>query len=188
MSLKFQEGMILYNSKLLVSWDDFDEARVYWDTVDFVINDIDISSLIKVTKEGLEYQSEKAEELLVKSYCLALMFAFNYGFRSHIDLESYSRVWEGYSIHVNNRDVDMFESEIIITDDIHSTEITCYEDSEVIQGRKYTLYSSVNWKSVFGFVHKFYETENDQDVEDEHLMALGLMQARDDGLKNGKLL
>ena len=112
------------------------------------------------------------------------MFARNYGFRSNIDLSIYNSLWKNYISNLHTNPLNIYEIGVAVTDDIDSLESAIYEDVIVLENKKYTLYSSIDWKCVIGFTSDF--EDGDEELSSEILMALGLLEARNIGLDEGK--
>ena len=186
MALNLKDDLIAYNDNILVDFLDRDDVMVYWDNVAVAIEDIKMESLFIFTgndqvarlKVGLE------DNFLIKGYCLALMFARNWGFRSNIDLHLFENVWNNWSASANpKRDVAIFGTEVAVTEDIDKTDTSIYEEIYIVGNRKYTMYASVDWKAVLAQMSIF--DDGDKDLNVDILLALGLSEARQQGLKEG---
>ena len=186
MFLSIKDGGIFYKEKLLFAYDDFNEGFIDWKNVDYALEDISLRDLFIFIKGEPEQNAEKADEFLVKTYCLSLMWARNYGFLENIDLQKYKFIWLHYEKNPHPNDKEIFLAELITTEDIDDECTASYEESFVEKDKRYTLCATVDWHSVLSFVREFYETGEAEEIEEDHLMALGLMKARDQGLKEGK--
>jgi len=184
MTLVLKDDHIEYKGKLLVSYDNFSGADIFWDNVQSTLNAISLDSLFTFKGDKVNYIENTVDGLLVKGFCLALMFARNYGFRSNIDLSIYNSLWKNYISNLHTNPLNIYEIGVAVTDDIDSLESAIYEDVIVLENKKYTLYSSIDWKCVIGFTSDF--EDGDEELSSEILMALGLLEARNIGLDEGK--
>ncbi len=189
MPLTFKENAIFYSNEVIFAYDDFNEGWINWNLIDKALNDIEVRDLFVVVGDEIASHHLQTENFLVKSYCLALKFAFCYGFRENIDKKKYKELWLHYEKNVHNEEEqDIYLTEIVSSDDTSLCIDTEYEESFVVRDKRYTLSACVDWQSVLGFVKDFFEVGELEEIEEGYLLALGLMKARDQGLKDGKTL
>jgi hypothetical protein len=184
MTLIIQDDYLEYKGNTIVAYDSFDGVYIFWDVVQKAINDIPMESLFTLKSNEIKYKDEVVDELLVKGFCLSLMFARNYGFRSNIDLNIYNELWKNYVSNLRMNSYNIYEIGVAVTDDIDSLESAIYEEAVVIDNKKYTMYSSIDWKCVLGFTSDF--ADGDEELNSEILMALSLLEARNMGLSEGR--
>jgi hypothetical protein len=197
MALDFASGSISWNNeKFVYTMNDYDSNNpeiedeeqiiIEWDIINRILCDLDIRDVMIKAQNCSDGTSISDEIFLIKSFCLSLMFARNYGFKTHLNLTTHKENWKLYesaSRHPSS-DIMLFVVETIIDEDDKEESSFFNEDYVFIDGQKHILSVMVDWQNVFNVLMSNSSSHNEEQ-RINGIMAKAIHTCYEQGLKEG---